>query len=42
MKEGRKPKYPEKTLDDEFQKMPPAKDQKFKPQPRLELALKHW
>ena len=42
MKEWRKPKYPEKTPDDELQKMPLTKAQKFKPQPRLEPALKHW
>ena len=29
MKEGRKPEYPEKTPDDEFQKMPHNKAQKF-------------
>ena len=39
MKVGRKPEYPEKTPDDEFQKMSHAKARKFKPQPRLEPAL---
>ena len=38
MKEGRKPEYPEKTLD-ELQKMPHTEARKFKPQTRLELAL---
>ena len=33
MKEGRKPEYPEKTPDDELQKRPYTKAQKFKPQP---------
>ena len=36
MKEGRKPKYPEKTPGDELQKMPYATAQRFKPQARLE------
>ena len=31
MKEGRKSEYPEKTADDEPQKMPPTKAGKFKP-----------
>ena len=31
MKEGRKPEYPEKTLDDEFQTMPQTKARKLKP-----------
>ena len=39
MKEGRKPECPEKTPDDELQKMPHTKARKFKPQSRLELAL---
>ena len=39
MKEGRKPEYPEKTPDDELQKIPHTKARKFKPQPRLEPAL---
>ena len=39
MKEGRKPEYPEKTPDDEFQKMPHTKAKKFEPQARLEPAL---
>ena len=38
MKEGRKPKYPEKTPDDELQKMPHTKAWRFKPQARLEPA----
>ena len=40
MKEGRKPEYPEKTPDDE--QMPHAKARKFKPQARLEPALRYW
>ena len=39
MKEGRKPEYPEKTPDDEPQKMPNTEARKFKPQTRLEPAL---
>ena len=39
MKEGRKLEYPEKTPDDELQKMPHTKAQKFKPQASLEPAL---
>ena len=35
MKEGRKPEYPEKTPDDELQKMPHTKA-------RLEPAQKRW
>ena len=42
MKEGRKPEYPEKTPDDELQKMPHTEARKFKPQARLEPALQHW
>ena len=42
MKEGRKPEYPEKTPDDELQKMPHTKAQKFKRQARLEHAQQHW
>ena len=42
MKEGRKPEYPEKTPDDELQKMPPTKARKINPKPRLEPALKYW
>ena len=38
MKEGRKPKYPEKIPGDELQKMSHTKAQKFKPQARLEPA----
>ena len=39
MKEGRKPKYLEKTSDDELQKIPHTKARKFQPQPRLEPAI---
>ena len=39
MKEGRKPEHQKKTPDDELQKIPNTKAQKFKPQPRLEPAL---
>ena len=39
MKQGRKPEYPEKTPDDEHQKIPHTKARKFKPQPRLEPAM---
>ena len=39
MKEGRKPEYPEKTPDDELQKMAYTNARKFKPQARLEPAL---
>ena len=39
MKEGRKPEYPEKTPDDELQKIPHTKARKSKPQPRLESTL---
>ena len=39
MKEGRKPECPEKTSDDELQKMPHTAVRKFKPQTRLEPAL---
>ena len=42
MKEGRKPEYPEKTPDDELQKMSHTKARTFKPQPGLEPALQHW
>ena len=42
MKEGRKLEYPEKTPDDELQKMPHTKARKFKPQARLEPAQQHW
>ena len=34
VKEMRKAEYPEKTPDDELQKMPHTKARKFKPQPR--------
>ena len=37
MKEGKKPEYPQKTPDDELQKMPHTKARK--PQARLEPAL---
>ena len=39
MKEGRKPEYPEKTPDEELQKLPHTIEGKLKPQPRLEPAL---
>ena len=39
MKEGRKPEYTEKTLDDELKKVPHTKARRFKPQPRLEPAI---
>ena len=39
MKEGRKPENPEKTPDDELQKMPHTETRKFKPQARLEPTL---
>ena len=39
MKEGRKPENPKKTPDDELQKMPHTKTERFKPRLRLELAL---
>ena len=39
MKEGRKPEYPEKSPDNELQKMPKTEAQKFMPQPNLEPAL---
>ena len=39
MKDGRKPECPEKTPDDELQKTPRTKAQKFKPQPRLKPTL---
>ena len=42
MKEGRKRGYPEKTPDDEHQKMPYAKARRFIPQARLEPAQQHW
>ena len=42
MKEGRKPEYPEKTPDDDLQKMPHTKARRFKPQARLEPAQQHW
>ena len=43
MKQGRKPEFAEKTPDDELQiKMSHTKARKFKPQPRLVLALWHW
>ena len=38
LKQGRKLEFPEKTPDDELQKMPHIKAWKFKPQRRLELA----
>ena len=42
MKEGRKPEYPEKTSDDELQKMPHTKARTFKPHARFEPAQQHW
>ena len=42
MKEGRKPKYLEKTPDVELQKMPHTKAQRFKTQARLKPAQQHW
>ena len=41
MKEGRKPDYLEKSLD-ELQKVPHTQARKLKPQQRLEPALWHW
>ena len=38
-REGGRPDCPEKTHDDELQKMLHNTAQKFKPQPRLEPAL---
>ena len=38
---GEKPERPEKTPDDELQKMPHPTVQKFKPKARLESARKH-
>ena len=38
MKKGRKPEYPEKTSDDELQKMPHTTVRRFKPQAGLEPA----
>ena len=39
MKEWREPEYPEKTPDDELQKVPHSNARKFSSQPRLEPAL---
>ena len=39
MKEGRKPEHPDRTPDDELQKMLHTKARKFKPQAGLEPAL---
>ena len=39
MKAGRKPEYPEKTTDDELQKMSYTKARKFNSHPRLGPAL---
>ena len=39
MKEGKKPEYPEKTPNDELQKMSHTKARKFKRQAKLEPAL---
>ena len=38
MEDGRKPEYPEKTPDDELQKMSHTKTRRFKSQARLEPA----
>ena len=38
-KKGRKPEYPEKTPDDELQKMPHTKTRQIQPELRLEPAL---
>ena len=35
---GEEPEYPEKTPDDELQKMPHTTAQRFKPQARLKPA----
>ena len=40
MKERRKPEYPEKTPDDELQKMLHTKAQKFKPRAESETAMR--
>ena len=43
MKEGWKPSYPEKTHDDELQKIPHTKARRFKLKARLEPAVQqHW
>ena len=42
MKEGRKPKCPEKTPGDELQKMPHTTARRFKPQARLKPAQQYW
>ena len=42
MKERRKPEYPEKTPDDELQKIPHTKARRVKPQARLEPVQQHW
>ena len=42
MKEGRNPEYPEKTPDEELQKMPHTTARRFKPKARLEPAQQHW
>ena len=42
MNKRKKPEYPEKTLDDELQKVPHIRAGKFKPQLRLKPALQHW
>ena len=39
MKNGGKPEYPEKTPDDELQKMPHTKVRKIHPKARLEPTL---
>ena len=42
MKEGGKPVFPEKTLDDELQKCHTLKPKNSNPLPRLEPILWHW
>ena len=39
MEEWRKPEYPEKTPDDEPQKMPHTTARRFKPQARVEPTV---
>ena len=41
MKEGRKPKYPEKTPGDELQKMPHTIARRFKPQTGFQAILRN-
>ena len=42
MKEGRTPKYPEKTPGDKLQEMPHTSARRLKPQARLEPVQWHW